>query len=115
MCGLAASLDTIGKGRVQEWALPHMQHRGPDGSGVVIQPEAGLVLEHCRLAIIDPQNRDADQPFSDPSGRWTLVYNGELFNYRELRAELERRGVELRTDCDTEVLLHSLIQDGESA
>jgi len=115
MCGLAASLDTAEKSRVQEWALPYMQHRGPDGSGTVIQREAGLVLEHCRLAIIDPENQNADQPFSDPSGRWTLVYNGELFNYRELRAKLERRGVELRTDCDTEILLHSLIQDGEAA
>ena len=43
-------------------------------------------LEHCRLAVIDPDNREADQPFKDPSGRYTLLYNGELFNYRELRA-----------------------------
>ena len=62
-------------------------------------------LEHCRLAIIDPDNREADQPFADPTGRWTIVYNGELFNYRELRRDLERRGVRFRTKSDTEVVL----------
>ena len=69
-------------------------------------------MEHCRLAIIDPENREADQPFSDSTGRWTLVYNGELFNYRELRAALKHRGVTFRTNSDTEVVLQSLIVRG---
>lgn len=114
MCGLAASLDIQGKGRADLWALPHMRHRGPDGEGTLVRPEAGLVLEHCRLAIIDPDNREADQPFGDRSGRWALVYNGELFNFRALRADLERRGVTFRTSSDTEVLLQSLMVDGEA-
>jgi asparagine synthase (glutamine-hydrolysing) len=50
-----------------------------------------------------------------PSGRFTIAYNGELFNYRQLRAELARRGVSFTTDSDTEVVLHSYIADGVSA
>jgi asparagine synthase (glutamine-hydrolysing) len=73
------------------------------------------VLEHCRLAIIDPSNPEASQPFSDPTGRWVLVYNGELFNFRELRADLERRGRPFRTDSDTEVILEAFLADGEQA
>jgi asparagine synthase (glutamine-hydrolysing) len=92
-----------------------MAHRGPDGSGSYVRREHGLVLEHCRLAIIDPDNHDADQPFSDPSGRWTIAYNGELFNFRELRTELERHGLRFQTNSDTEVVLHALARDGTAA
>lgn len=112
MCGIAVSLDLLGAGRVRPWAMPGLRHRGPDGEGCLIHAESGIVMEHCRLAVIDPENREADQPFSDPSGRWTIVYNGELFNYRELRAGLERRGVTFRTASDTEVVLQSLIVRG---
>ena len=69
-------------------------------------------MEHCRLAIIDPDNRQADQPFHDPTGRWTIVYNGELFNHRALRVELEARGVSFRTRSDTEVVLQAVVQHG---
>jgi asparagine synthase (glutamine-hydrolysing) len=92
-----------------------MRHRGPDGEAVLTMPERQIVLEHCRLAIIDPANPDADQPFCDPTGRWALVYNGELFNFRELRAGLERRGIRFRTDSDTEVVLQSFLADGVDA
>jgi len=112
MCGLAATIDTYGNGRAQPWALAHMRHRGPDGSGTLVCDESGLALEHCRLAIIDPDNPDADQPFTDSSGRWTIVFNGEIFNYKELRAELERRGARFRTESDTEVLIEGLIAEG---
>ena len=115
MCGIGASLDLRGEGRVVKWALPSLRHRGPDGIGDLVDRVEGLSLEHCRLAIIDPENRDADQPFSDETGRWTIVYNGELFNYRDLRTDLKRRGVRFRTLSDTEVVLASLIADGESA
>lgn len=72
-------------------------------------------MEHTRLSIIDPENEAASQPFSDASGRWTIVYNGELFNFRELRHELERQGTAFRTNSDTEVVLASLIRDEERA
>ena len=77
------------------------------------RPDA--VIEHCRLAIIDPDNREADQPFTDPTGRWTIAYNGEVYNFRELRRDLERRGMSFRTGSDTEVVLNSYIADGEDA
>jgi asparagine synthase (glutamine-hydrolysing) len=92
-----------------------MRHRGPDGEGSLAVPDRQAVLEHCRLAIIDPQNPEANQPFSDPTGRWLLVYNGEVFNFRELRAELERRGRTFRTNSDTEVVLESYLADGVEA
>ena len=113
MCGIAVSVDLRGAGRAVPWALDHMQHRGPDGSGVVRAPNGNVALEHRRLAIIDPENREADQPFSDPSGRWTIVYNGEVFNYKEIRTGLERDGVAFRTDSDTEVILLGFIHEGE--
>lgn len=115
MCGLAAAVDTRGAGRAEPWALPHMRHRGPDGEGVFLRPDKGVVLEHCRLSIIDPDNIEANQPFRDPTHRWSIVYNGELFNFRQLRSELERRGHRFRTSGDTEVVLASLIADGPAA
>ena len=111
MCGIAAAVDR--PGRAEAWALPLMRHRGPDAERTLRIPERGLVLEHARLSIIDPENRDADQPFSDRSGRWTIVYNGELFNFRELRTSLERQGTVFSTSSDTEVLLTSLLRDGD--
>lgn len=111
MCGFGVSLDRRSHGsRGKPWALDALRHRGSDGECVVV--EDGLVLEHCRLAIIDPLNPDAAQPFADPTGRWTIVYNGEIFNFRAIRRDLERRGVTFRTDSDTEVLLMGFILDG---
>jgi asparagine synthase (glutamine-hydrolysing) len=111
VCGIAAAVDR--SGRAEAWALPLMRHRGPDAERILRIPERGLVLEHARLSIIDPENRDADQPFSDRSGRWTIVYNGELFNFRELRTRLERQGTVFSTSSDTEVVLTSLVRDGD--
>ena len=113
MCGIAASVDLRSRGRARTWALNLMRHRGPDGEGVARDPSGNVALEHCRLAIIDPDNPAADQPFTDPTGRWTIVYNGEVFNFRELRAALERRGVAFRTESDTEVVLLGFIEEGE--
>jgi asparagine synthase (glutamine-hydrolysing) len=113
MCGIAVNVDLRGRGRAAPWALGLLQHRGPDGAGTLRSPDGNVVLEHRRLAIIDPDNPEADQPFSDPSGRWTIVYNGEVFNYREIRAGLERRGVRFETESDTEAVLLGFIHEGE--
>ena len=115
MCGIAACSDVRGEGRSKPWARELMRHRGPDSDGCVSWDSPQITLEHCRLAIIDPGNREADQPMSDPSGRWTITYNGEIFNHRELRQELKRRGAAFRTRCDTEVVLRSYIEDGDDA
>ena len=88
-----------------------MAHRGPDGSGVETfagDPPAGL--GHRRLAIIDPTPAGA-QPMSY-GGRWWITYNGELYNFRELRRGLEASGERFRSDCDTEVLLRMFAVHG---
>ncbi len=115
MCGIAASLSLMGNDSSGTWAIPHMRHRGPDGEGAWSAGVTGPTFEHCRLAIIDPANRESDQPFSDTSGRWTIAYNGELFNYQELRRELIERGARFRTGSDTEVVLNALALDGPDA
>lgn len=115
MCGIAVSADTAGRRRNGPWAVPLMRHRGPDSEGSISLDSQQITLEHCRLAIIDPANREADQPMTDPGGRWTISYNGEVFNHRELRAKLEKRGAVFHTDSDTEVVLHSYIMDGVAA
>jgi asparagine synthase (glutamine-hydrolysing) len=114
MCGIGVTIDLDGNGRAEPWALGGLRHRGPDGEGVIHDPTANVSLEHCRLAIIDPENPAAAQPFEDATGRWVIVYNGEVFNYRELRRDLERRGVVFRTDSDTEVVLLGYVHDGEA-
>ena len=78
-----------------------MVHRGPDGSGV--WTDLGVGLGHRRLSIIDIAG--SPQPMHSPDGRAAIVFNGEIYNFRELRAELEREGAKFRTSGDTEVIL----------
>jgi len=77
-------------------------HRGPDGSGVWTAP--GVGLGHRRLAIIDLAT--GDQPMATADGACVTVFNGEIYNFHEVRAELEAKGAQFRTNSDTEVLLH---------
>jgi asparagine synthase (glutamine-hydrolysing) len=90
------------------WMTDIMAHRGPDGDGVKLFDRAGL--GHRRLAIIDPTPAGA-QPMGYQD-RWWITYNGELYNFRELRRELEQKGETFRTDCDTEVLLRMFVREG---
>ena len=92
--------------------LASLEHRGPDARGVWFDGE--IALGHQRLAILDPSQR-AHQPLVTPDGQGVLVYNGEVYNYRELGAELERAGVKLRSSGDTEVVLHALHELGPAA
>src|SRR5471032_2949551 len=89
-----------------------LAHRGPDGEGTLIDGPALLV--HRRLAIIDPTPAGR-QPMTTPDGRHSIVFNGEIYNYRELRADLERAGVRFTTSSDTEVLLALVVRDGVTA
>lgn len=115
MCGIAGmyAFTEEGKnafGRLNA-SVQTMLHRGPDFQQT--KPFDFCVLGHARLSIID-LSQAAAQPFSDESGRFTIVFNGEIFNYRSLKNQLEQQGVRFRTSSDTEVLLQIFIQKGIS-
>jgi len=82
----------------------HMAARGPDGKGEWFSSDHRVGLGHRRLAIIDPDER-ANQPMLSADGKLAIVFNGEIYNFRELRKGLEQRGYRFRTESDTEVLL----------
>jgi asparagine synthase (glutamine-hydrolysing) len=84
-----------------------LAHRGPDDGGGWADPEAGVALGHRRLSVID-LTRDGAQPMRSSCGRYVLTYNGELYNFRELRRELESAGRRFRGTSDTEVLVEAL-------
>lgn len=88
-----------------------LEHRGPDGEGIVTHGNVGLI--HRRLAVIDPAG--GAQPMRSVDGRYVIVYNGAVYNYRELRQQLTARGHQFRTACDTEVVLAAWQQWGEGA
>ena len=91
-----------------------MAARGPDGAGSWTGADGRVALGHRRLAVIDPAERAA-QPMTSACGRFTISFNGEIYNYRELRDELVARGRALRTTSDTEVLLELFALDGDAA
>lgn len=82
--------------------VDRLHHRGPDGQG--IQTESQVSLGHTRLSILDLSDLGR-QPMTSDSGRYTVTYNGEVYNYLELKAELEARGESFVSRCDTEVIL----------
>jgi len=116
MCGIGAALalrDDLGIAVLREAVAQlaqHQTHRGPDGEGLWDDGRA-CALSHRRLAVLDLSPAGA-QPMSDASGRYTISYNGELYNFRELRAELEACGRAFRSRSDTEVLLEAWAEWG---
>lgn len=90
-------------------ALESLHLRGPDSSGTYA--EGNVCLGHTRLSIIDT-TAAANQPFRDPMERYTLVFNGEIYNFRELKERLNQKHISFRSESDTEVLLHWLIEKG---
>src|SRR5258708_7129358 len=116
MCGIAAIFDYRNGQPVDRSAmdrmLAHMQRRGPDGSGSWYGVEGAVGLGHRRLSIIDLSDAGA-QPMISEDGQAIVTFNGEIYNYRELRAELESRGRRFRSQSDTEVLLHLYQLDGQ--
>ena len=87
--------------------------RGPDGEGMWLGPDDRIGFGHRRLSIIDLTDSGA-QPMIFEDGRLSITYNGEIYNFRELRAELESQGRRFRSDSDTEVLLQLYDRDGAS-
>ncbi len=118
MCGIAGAFafgpaaDPIDQASVVR--LNDLQRRrGPDGSGLWSSQHNRVVLGHRRLAIIDT-GESGRQPMSDVTGRWVISFNGEIYNYRALRVELERLGCVFHTNSDTEVLINSVARWGEA-
>ena len=112
MCGICG---VVAPGRPPESATVRamasaLAHRGPDGDGFFDAP--GVALGHRRLSIIDLSHA-GDQPFASADGALQLIHNGEVYNYRELRAELEGMGHRFRSATDTEVVLAAYLEWGE--
>ena len=113
MCGISGIFNTDKK-PVHASQIESMNnlitHRGPDGHGVYI--DGNLGIGSTRLAIIDLREI-ANQPMTDTDGRYVIVYNGEIFNYVELRNELLKKGYRFNNNSDTEVILNSYKEYGE--
>jgi asparagine synthase (glutamine-hydrolysing) len=89
-----------------------LKHRGPDFQDLI--HNKNVALAHTRLSIIDLEAR-SNQPLTDATGRYTIVFNGEIYNYKELKEECENGGIVFRTESDTEVLLYQFILNGKKS
>ena len=120
MCGIAGVFDTerrLGPARLREVAAAMgdaLAHRGPDDAGVWVDPTGACALAHRRLAIVD-LSPAGHQPMVHPSGRTAHVLNGEIYNHRELGADLVSQGIALRSRSDAEVLLHLMADQRPAA
>ncbi len=117
MCGIASwsgAVDAEHDGRAALAVMTrHMQRRGPDAEDVWAEVRGGCVLGHRRLAVLDLDGRAA-QPMHSSCGRYVIVFNGEIYNFRDLRRALEDRGIAFRTTSDTEVILALFAAEGEA-
>jgi asparagine synthase (glutamine-hydrolysing) len=112
MCGISAIFGRDWSPQQLEAMIKAQSHRGPDAEGAYKSPSGLAGLGHNRLSIIDLSDAGR-QPMSDPSGRYWIVFNGEIYNYLELRAELIT-DYSFRTKSDTEVLLAAYLKWGEA-
>src|SRR5215472_16693049 len=118
MCGIAGAFCFDRDARAPDLAIVArlnelQRRRGPDGEGLWSSCDGLVAFGHRRLAIIDTGPHGA-QPMSDATGRWTITFNGEIYNYRALRQELERLGCVFYTNSDTEVLIDVIAHWGEA-
>ena len=110
MCGIVGVIVKSEKGRVafqnMSQALQSLNKRGPDHQGIF--SKSNICFGHARLSIIDTSEA-ANQPFQDPSQRFTVIFNGEIYNFQQLKKQLEQLGFAFYTQSDTEVLLNLFI------
>ncbi len=115
MCGIAGLFSFNNNNQLWFQALSQvnesMIRRGPDAGNTWFDQTAGLT--HRRLSIIDTSEK-SNQPFFDENHRYAIIFNGEIFNYRELKSTLISKGISFRTNSDTEVILKLYIQEGEN-
>lgn len=113
MCGIVGIFDSRGRSEINRELLQRMNdsqiHRGPDGSGLFLQP--GIGLGHRRLSIIDLAG--GAQPMQSQDQSIVITYNGEVYNFAQIRSELEQKGYNFTTRSDTEVVLYSWKEWGE--
>jgi asparagine synthase (glutamine-hydrolysing) len=120
MCGIAGILRRPGVttpsclGATARSMASTLRHRGPDDSGTWLDAEAGVAIAHRRLSILDVTSC-GHQPMTSACGRHVLVFNGEIYNFRDLRARLSARGQSFRSNSDTEVLLEMIASCGVAA
>ena len=112
MCGIVGVFDQNDRS-VDEITLQKMSaqiaHRGPDGEGVF--QSGPMSLAHRRLSILDLTEKGS-QPMHSHDGRWTIVFNGCIYNFKELRKELKAGGAHFHSDSDTEVIVEGIAQQG---
>ena len=116
MCGIAGYISSSASSTFQQWpdyALRHLRHRGPDDFGVYTNSSKTSCLIHTRLSILDVSPL-GHQPMSSANGRFQLIFNGEIYNFRELRDELYGLGYRFRGHSDTEVLLALWLHYGQN-
>lgn len=110
MCGIVGLVDVVGATKNDVWKMiDSIKYRGVDEQGVEDLGKA--VLGHARLAVVDPEN--GMQPMSNTDGKVWVVFNGEIFNFIELREQLKAKGYKFKSRCDTEVLVHLWCEKGE--
>ena len=119
MCGFAGFLSASTRGiqatdEAVEPMIRCLAHRGPDQQGIWTSAEDGIALGFRRLAIVD-LTEEGHQPMRSASGRFVLTFNGEIYNFWELRKELEQKGHRFRGRSDTEVILASFEEWGIEA
>jgi asparagine synthase (glutamine-hydrolysing) len=109
MCRFAGLVSLSSK-KIDQYSLELMRDSmisgGPDDAGIWINQDGRVGLSHRRLSIFD-LSKSGHQPMQSSNGRYTLCYNGEIYNFREIKKDLQKKGVLFNSDCDTEVLLHS--------
>src|SRR5512134_2320745 len=114
MCGIAGVIDLEFQREPDRALLEAMnvvqRHRGPDGSGIHVEP--GIGFAHRRLSIIDVAS--GQQPLTNEDGTVVVIYNGEIYNFQDLTQELLGRGHRFRTHCDTEAIVHAWEEWGEA-
>lgn len=109
MCGIAGIVGVRDERHLVGQMVLQQKHRGPDGSGIwstIAAESRAVCFGHCRLSILDLSEAGA-QPMADDTGQFVITFNGEIYNYLEVQAELKQRGVVFRSHSDTEVILEA--------
>ena len=115
MCGIVGKIQLTEAINEQEFSRTRdiLSHRGPDGMGTWVDNSGRVALGHRRLAILD-LTPTGQQPMKSRCGRYVIVFNGEIYNFLELRAELELEGCEFLGSGDTEVILAAYVTWGKA-